>query len=79
MDAIFQQAQFDDKKDLKRIEEIAKEVEERARKTPGYQYGICDICGNHRNGFARVLDGKFICVHCLIKDAVDRWFKEADK
>lgn len=74
MDAIFHQAPFDDKKDLKRIEEIAEEVMQRARRTPGYRYGKCDICGRHGNGFARVLDGRFVCVHCLIKDEVERRF-----
>lgn len=77
MDAVFQQAPFDDKNDLKRIEEISKEVEQRARKTPGYRYGKCNICGHNRNGFARVLDVKFVCIHCLIKDVVERRFKEA--
>ena len=32
MDAIFQQAPFDDKKDIRRIEEICKDVEQRAKK-----------------------------------------------
>lgn len=77
MDVIFQQAPFDDKKDLKRIEEICKEVEQRAKITPGYRYGKCDRCGHNRNGFARVLDGNFLCIECLVKDEVERKFKEA--
>lgn len=77
MDAIFQQAPFDDKKDLKRIEEIYKEVEQRSKRTPGYRYGKCDRCGHNRNGLARVLDMKFVCVQCLFEDEVELKFKEA--
>lgn len=76
MDAIFQQAPFDDKNDIKRIEEIAKEVEQRAKRTPGYRYGECDRCGKNGQGFAIVLDGSFLCVGCLVKDEVERRFKE---
>lgn len=77
IDAIFQQAPFDDKNDIKRIEEIAKEVEQRAKEMPGYRYGECDRCGWKGQGFTRVLDGQFICVKCLITDEVERKFKEA--
>lgn len=77
MDAIFQQAPFDEKNDIRRIEEIAKEVEYRAKRTPGYHYGKCSKCGRIENGFARVLDGSFICVGCLVKDEVERKFNEA--
>lgn len=73
----FQQAPFDEKNDSKRIKEIAKEVEERSIETPGYRYGICYRCGRHNNGFARVLDGRFVCIQCIFEDEVDRRFKEA--
>ena len=76
MDAIFQQAPFDDRNDLKRIEEVAKEVEQRARKMLGLHYGECSRCGRHGQCIARVLDGQFLCVKCLIKDEVERRFKE---
>lgn len=77
MDVIFSKLRFDDKKDLKRIEEIAKEVEQRVKRIPGYSYGKCDRCGYNRSGFARVVDGQFICVRCLIKDEVERRLNEA--
>lgn len=79
MDAIFQQAPFDEKNDLKSINMIAKEMAERSRKTPGYRYGECYRCGRHRNGFAREIYGLFVCIQCLFEDEVDRRFKEADK
>lgn len=68
IDVIFQQAPFDAKKDLKRIDEIAKEVEQRARRTPGYHYDKCSRCRYNRSGFVRVVDERFICVRCLIDD-----------
>lgn len=77
MDAIFQQAPFDNKKDIRRIEEIVKEVEQRAKRTPGYRYDKCNRCGRKGQGFSGVLDGSFICVGCLVKDEVERKFKEA--
>ena len=76
MDAIFQQAPFDDKNDIRRIEEICKEVEQRAKRTPGYRYDKCNRCGRNERGFSRVLDGMFFCVGCLCKDEVERRFKE---
>ena len=76
MDAIFQQAPFDDKKDIIRIKEICKDVEQRAKRMPGYSYGKCNRCGRKGQGFARVLDGSFLCVGCLCKDEVERKFKE---
>ena len=76
MDEIFQQAPFDDKKDIRRIEEICKDVEQRAKRTPGYRYDKCNRCGRNRQGFARVLDGSFLCVECLSKEEVERKFKE---
>lgn len=77
IDAVFQQAPFDDKNDLKRIKDIATEVEQRVKRMPGYHYGRCDRCGYNRSGIARVSDGQFICVQCLSKDEVERRFKEA--
>lgn len=76
MDAIFQQAPFDDKKDNERIEEIAKDVEQRLKRMPGYHYGECNRCGRNGQGFSSVLDGGFLCVKCLCKDEVERKFKE---
>ena len=77
MDTIFQQAPFDDRNDLKRIEAIAKEVEQRARKMDGIHYGECYRCGWRGQGFAGGLNCHFLCVKCLIKDEVERRFKEA--
>lgn len=76
MDAIFQQAPFDEKNDIKRIEEIAKDVEQRAKRTPGYYYDECSKCGRKESGFASVLTGRFVCIRCLIKDKVERRFEE---
>lgn len=77
IDTIFQQAPFDDKNDLKRIEAIAKEFEQRVRKTTGLRYGECSRCGWHGQGFTSVLDGQFVCLKCLTEDEVERRFKEA--
>ena len=76
IDVIFQQAPFDDKNDLKRIEAIAKEFEQRTKKMQGLRYGECSRCGWHGQGFARVLDGQFVCLKCLTKDEIERRFKE---
>lgn len=76
MDAIFQQAPFDEKKDIKRIEEIAKEVEQRAKRMPGYHYDECGRCGRNEKGFTSMLEGRFVCIRCILKDEVERRFKE---
>lgn len=77
IDVVFQQAPFDDKNDWKRIKNIAKEVEQRVKRMPGYRYARCDRCGYNYSGIARISDGQFICVQCLTKDEIERRFKEA--
>lgn len=67
MDAIFQQAPFDDRNDIKRIEAAAKEMEQQLLKTPGLGRGKCDLCGCYGQCFARIIDAKFICIKCLIQ------------
>lgn len=76
MKAIFQQAPFDDKNDLKRIEAIAKEVEERFNKNPLKWYGTCDKCGWQGRGISKPMEGTFTCIKCLVRDEVERRFKE---
>jgi hypothetical protein len=77
MEAIFQQALFDDKNDIKRIEAIAKEVEERFNKNPLKWYDTCTKCGWKGRGIANPMDGTFTCIRCLVKNEVERRFKEA--
>ena len=77
MEQVFQQAPFDEKKDIRRIEEIAKDVEQRVKRMPSCRYDECSRCGKKGQGFSSFLDGSFLCVGCLIKDEVERKFKEA--
>ena len=76
MDVIFQQAPFDDKNDIKRIEAIAKEVEERVNKSPLIWYGTCNKCGWLGRGISNPMEGTFTCIKCLVIDEVERKFKE---
>ena len=76
IDIIFQQASFDEKKDIKRIEAIAKEVEQRAKRTPGYRYDKCIKCGRTKSGFTSMLEDGFVCIRCILKDEVKRRSKE---
>lgn len=78
MDVIFQQAPFDDRKDIKRIEEIAEEVERRMKAMPGFHYGECSRCKRRGPGLARILDGQFICRIFLITDEVNRQLMETN-
>lgn len=78
MDAIFQQAPFDDKNDIKRIEAIAKEVEERFNRSPLKWHGTCDKCGRSGKGISSAMDRTFTCIKCLIIDEVERRFEETD-
>ena len=77
IEAIFQQAKFDDKNDIKRIEAIAKEVEERFNKIPIKWYDTCNKCGMRSRGLYNSMERTFTCVKCLVKDEVERRFKEA--
>ena len=77
MDAIFQQDPFDDKNDIKLIEAIAKEVEERVNKSPLKWYDTCNKCGWQGRGISNPMEGTFTCVKCIIKDEVERRFREA--
>lgn len=77
MESIFQQAPVDDKNDIKRIEAIAKEVEERFNKIPIKWYDTCDKCGWRGRGISNPIERTFTCVKCLVKDEVERRLKEA--
>lgn len=77
MEVVFQQAKFDDKNDIKRIEAIAKEVEERFNKSPLKWYGTCNKCGMRSRGISNPMVRTFTCVKCLVKVEVERRFKEA--
>lgn len=71
MEAIFQQAKFDEKLDDERIKEIAKEVEERFNKSPIKWYGLCE-CGRKDKGISNVLDGTFKCIRCMIREEINK-------
>lgn len=77
MEAIFQQAPFDEKNDIKRIEAIAKEVEEQFNKSSLKWYGTCNRCGWRGRGISSAMEGTFTCIKCLVTDEVERRFKEA--
>ena len=77
MDTIFQQAPFDDKNDIERIEAIAKEVDERINKSPLKWYGTCNKCGWRGRGLSSPIEGTFTCIKCLVKEEVERRFNEA--
>lgn len=76
MEVIFQQAPFDDKNDIKRIEAIAKEVEERIKKSPLKWVNTCNKCGWRRLGISKPMEGTFTCIKCLVIEEVERRFKE---
>lgn len=75
MEAIFQQAPFDDKLDEKRCLDVFKEVRTRLERNPLSTSYICDRCGSRRLGMANVMEGTFTCEVCLAKDEIDRRYK----
>lgn len=77
MEAIFQQAKFDEKLDDKRYLDVFEEIRDRLKRNPLSTSYICDRCGRRRLGMANVMEGTFTCIKCLVKDEVERRFKEA--
>ena len=75
MEAIFQQAKFDEKLDEKRCLDVFKEVRAKLQNNPLSASHICNRCGGRRLGIANVMDGTFTCEICLAKDEIDRRYK----
>ena len=77
MEAIFQQAKFDEKLDEKRCLDVFKEVRQKLEQNPLSTSHICDRCGGLRLGIVNVMDDTFTCEICLAEDELERRFKEA--
>lgn len=75
MEAIFQQAKFDEKLDEKRCVEVMKEVRNRLKQNPLSSTNTCSRCGSHRLGIMNVMEGAFVCEICLAKDEINRRYK----
>lgn len=75
MEAIFQQAKFDEKLDDKRCIDVLEEVRSRLQQYPLKSTNTCTRCGSHRLGIANVMDGTFVCEICLAKDEINRRYK----
>lgn len=75
MEAIFQQAKFDEKLDEKRCLEVIKEVRDRLKRHPLSSTNTCSICRSHRFGITNVMEGTFVCEICLAKDEINRRYK----
>lgn len=75
MEAIFQQAKFDEKLDEKRCLDVFKEVRARLERNPLSYTHTCSRCGSHGLGITNVIEGTFVCEICLAKDEVNRRYK----
>lgn len=75
MEAIFQQAKFDEKLDEKRCLDVFKEIRDRLERNPLSSTHTCSRCGSHRFGITNVMEGTFVCEICLAKDEVNRRYK----
>lgn len=75
MEAVFQQAKFDEKLDEKRCLDVFKEVRDRLKRNPLSSKNTCSRCGHHRLGITNVMEGTFVCEICLAKDEVNRRYK----
>lgn len=75
MEAIFQQAKFDEKLDEKKCLDVFKEVRHKLEQNPLSTSYTCDRCGLRRLGMANVMDGTFTCEICLAKDEINRRYK----
>lgn len=58
MEAIFQQAKFDEKLDEKRCLDVFEEVRDRLKHNPLSSTNTCSRCGHHRLGITNVMEGK---------------------
>ena len=75
MEAIFQQAKFDEKLDDKRCLDVFEEVHDRLQRNPLSSTNTCSRCGSHRLGITNVMEGTFVCGICLAKDEINRRYK----
>ena len=75
MEAIFQQAKFDEKLDEKRCIDVFKEVRARLQRNPLLSTNTCSRCRSHCLGITNVMEGTFVCEKCLAKDELNRRYK----
>ena len=75
MEAIFQQAKFDEELDEKKCLCVFHEVRDRLQRNPLSSTNTCSRCGSHRLGIADVKEGTFVCEICLAKDEINRRYK----
>ena len=75
MEAIFQQAKFDEKLDEKRCTDVFNEIRARLQKNPLSSPHTCSRCGSYRLGMPNVMEGTFICEICLAKDEINKRYK----
>jgi hypothetical protein len=75
MEAIFQQAKFDEKLDHKRCLDVIEEVRDRIKRYPLSSTNTCSRCGSNRFGIMNVMEGTFVCEICLAKDEINRRYK----
>jgi transcription elongation factor Elf1 len=75
MEAIFQQAKFDEKLDEKRCLDVFKEVRARLQRNHLSSTNTCSRCGHYRWGISDVMEGTFVCEICLAKDEINRRYK----
>jgi hypothetical protein len=76
MEAIFQQAKFDEKLDEKRCLDVFKEVRASLQRNPLSSTNTCSRCrSRHCFGMTNVMEGTFVCERCLAKDEINRRYK----
>jgi transcription initiation factor IIE alpha subunit len=75
MEAIFQQAKFDEKLDDKKRLGVFKEIRSRLEKNPLSSVHTCSRCGSRRLGISNIMEGTFACEICLAKDEINRRYK----
>ena len=75
MEAIFQQAKFDEKLDYKRCLDVFEEVRDRLKRNPLSSTNTCSRCRSHCLGITNVMEGTFVCERCLAKDEINRRYK----
>lgn len=75
MEAIFQQAKFDEKLDDKRCGDVFEEVRARLKRNPLSSTNTCSRCGHHYLGIMNVMEGTFVCGVCLAKDEINKRYK----
>lgn len=75
MEAIFQQAKFDEKLDDKKCLDVFEEVRDRLKRNPLSSKHTCSRCGHNYLGITNVMEGTFVCGICLAKDEINRRYK----